>query len=340
MSNSFDPIILPPGYAYGFSGGPAFDTRITRMDGGGEQRVQIQEEPAWRWSAMRRNFGDGADVSKLVDWFLARRGALYGFLFLDAADFSTANDKRSAPSMLDQVIGFGDGATTRFRLRKQYADPGGMTARAFPRRVVPMTGTASAPVARLFDVPTGQDLTPTAAVDGAQDFGAQFFPMSQEVQLSAAPAIGEQVTWGGYFTVPARFSETTDQGFEATIEGFEADTAPFEVESIPFDDPVPLVAGGSPYGAITLASQATDFELSGRRVHLWEVEAGAPISGYLDSLDNYPTGGRHLRLVNTGGQTITVRDALGNSIGTVSGGSRADLYVKETEAGVRTPVLY
>lgn len=338
MSNSFDNVLLPPGYANGFTGGPAFDTRIVPMDSG-EQRVQVKDEPSWRWSALRRNFGDGANVRQLCDFFLARRGALYGFLFLDAADYSSNRDGSTAPTFLDQVIGFGDGTTTRFRLRKQYFDPGGMTARTFPRRVVPLTGAATAPVARLLGINTGDDLTSTFAVDGAQDLGAQVFPMSQEVLLSSAPQAGEQVTWGGYFATIARFGETTDGGLDATIAGFEADEVSFEIESIPFDDPVPLVAGGSPYGHRAYPAQTADFEMSGRDVFYHEVEANNPISGYIDSLDNYPTGGPHVWLANTGTSTITIRDLLGSPVGTVSSGSRARLLVKEDTAGNRTPVL-
>jgi len=242
---SFDCVLLPPGYAYGFSGGPVFDTRIGSTDGGGEYRVQIQDEPRWRWSALRKNFRDGADAAGLTNWFLARRGALYGFLFLDPADFSTAADHRSAPDPSDQIIGFGDGTTTRFRLRKQYPDPGGMTARAFPRRVVPLLGTASAAVARVLGLSTGVSIAPAAGGDGVVDTGAVFLQMSQEVVLSSAPTIGAQVSWGGYHVQTARFADSTDKGFEATIAGFQADEAPFEIESLPFDDPVPLVPGGS-----------------------------------------------------------------------------------------------
>lgn len=339
MANSWDNVLLPPGYAYGFTGGPAFDTRISRGDGGGETRVQVVEEPVWKWSALRKNFRDGADVSGLVDWFLARRGALYGFLFLDPADFSTRPNKKDAPTSLDQVIGFGDGTTTRFRLRKQYPDPGGMTARAFPRRLVPMLGTATAPVAKILQVDTGSSIAPIAAVDGVVDSGATFLPLSQEVVLSSAPSIGAQVTWGGYFVTPVRFGEQTDKGLEATIAGFMADEAPFEIEGLPFDDPVPLMPGGSPYGHKKLTNQTTAFELSGRDVAFWEVEANAAIPCYLDDLTSYPTGFWHLALQNIGSSTITVRDATGASVGTVASGALKLLAVKEDASGNRIPVL-
>lgn len=339
MAISFDPVLLPPGYAYGFTGGPAFDTRIVRVDGG-EQRVQVLEEPTWRWSALRRNFRNGADVSGLVDWFLARRGALYGFLWLDPADFSTAPDKRSPPTPLDQVIGFGDGVTTRFRLRKQYPDPGGMTARAFPRRVVPLLGVADASVAVILDVAPGDSIAPAAAVDGVTDGGAVFLPLTQLVQLSSAPAIGAIVTWGGYHVQPVRFADSTDKGLDATIAGFRADEAPFEIESLPFDDPVPLVPGGSPYGFVKHAHQTTDFELSARQSFYHDVEADAAISGFLDDLDNYPTGGPHLFIANTGAFTVTVRDSIGNSVGTITAGGSVWLFVREDASGNRTPSLF
>ena len=340
MSRSWDPILLPPGYAYGFAGGPAHDTRIHRLDGGGEQRVQVREEPIWRWSALRRNFRDGADVDGLRDFFLARRGALYGFQFLDPSDYSTnPNDHTGAPTALDQIIGYGDGVTRRFQLRKQYRDPGGMTARDFPRRVVPLLGTASAPVARALGIDTGDDLSPSVAVDGVIDTSAMFLPQALEVSLTTAPAIGEQVTWGGYFVVPARFSEVTDQNFEATITGFGADEASFEIESIALDDPVPLVPGGSPFGWVEDPAQTENFEVSGMTAFLHEVECQALISAFIDDLSNYPTGGPHLRIQNTGTQTLTVRDVLGVNIGTIASGGHAHLFVKEDAAGNRQPWL-
>lgn len=339
MTNSWDNVLLPPGYAYGFSGGPAHDTRIVKMDGGGEQRIQVREEPIWRWSALRKNFRD-ADVRGLRNWVLARKGALFGWLFLDPSDFSTnPNDDCGLPTALDQVIGYGDGVTTRFKLRKQYSDPGGMTARNFPRRVVALTGAATGAVARVIGRNEGDDISPAFAVDGVVDAAAVLLPMAMEVEFSSAPAIGTQLTWGGYFVVPVRFGETTDQGLDAAIKGFATDEAPFDIESIPFDDPVPLVPGGSPYGAKVLEDQVTNFEMSGRAAFFWEVEALANISAWLDDLDNYPTGGPHVLLKNTGTNTITVRDRLGVAVGTVGAGLRSELFVKEDASGNRTPSL-
>lgn len=337
MATSWDAVLLPPGYAYGFSGGPAFDTRFHRMDGYGEQRVQVVDEPLWKWQAVRKNFRNEADVDGLLRWFLARRGALYGFLFLDPRDFSTSADGRTAPSMLDQVIGFGDGVRTRFKLRKQYNDPGGMTARAFPRRVVPMTGVASESVAVVIDVEPGASLAPATAIDGVQDVGATFLPNSLEVELTAPPAIGEQVTWGGYLVTPVRFDETTDKQFDAVMAGFQNDQAAFGVESIQFDDPVPIVPGGSPYGVQSFPTETGGLEVS-RFAFLFDY-GGNGCLAYLPDLDSYPTGGPHHTFVAYGSGDITLRDQFGNSVGTIASGTKRFLFVREDASGVRTPYL-
>lgn len=337
MSHSWDPVLLPPGYAYGFTGGPSFDTRIHTMDGYGEQRVQVVDEPKWKWQAVRKNFPDDADVDGLLRWFLARRGALYGFLFLDPRDFSTAEDGRSPPTMLDQIIGYGDGTKTRFRLRKQYSDPGGMTARAFPRRVVPMTGTATAPVARVVDVEVGASMQPKAAVDGVEDASATWLPNAMEVQLSFAPEVGAQVTWGGYLVTPVRFDETTDKQFDAVMAGFRSDQASFGVESIQFDDPVPIVPGGSPYGVQSYPTETGGLEVS-RYAFLFDYGGNGCVA-YLPDLDQYPTGGPHHILVAGGSGNITLRDMFGNTVGTVTAGTKKWFFVREDNEGIRAPYL-
>lgn len=338
MGHSWDPVLLPPGYAWGFTGGPAFDTRIRRNDGFGENRVQVLDEPVWRWQALRKNFGPDADVDVLLRWFLARRGALYGFLFLDPRDFSTAADGRSAPSSLDQVIGYGDGVTTRFKLRKQYPDPGGMTGRDFPRRVVPLLGTASAAVARVIGVEPGASIDPAVAIDGSPVSPPVWFPETFEVEFGSAPAIGEQITWGGYFVTPVRFDEQTDKQFDAVMTGFASDEAAFGIESIQFDDPVPLVPGGSPYGVQTLVAGNNDLK---RFCFLVESTIVDNCTVYLPDLDNYPTGGPHHMIVAGGSGGITVRDQFGNVVGSgsLASGARRWLFVREDSEGIRAPYL-
>lgn len=311
------------------------------MDGGGEQRVQTKAEPTWRWSAMRRNFRDGADVRDLIRFFLSRRGAVYGFLFIDPMDYSTnPEDDTSAPTDADQAIGYGDGSNQRFRLYKTYRDQGGVLSRDFTRRIIPLEGAATAAEAALFGITEGDSLDAKVYVDGTEDETATFLPISGEVSFTAPPASGAAISWSGRFAVPARFSSITDASLESTIAGFQADEASFEIQSISFDDPAPISPGGNPYGYIELESQASSFEISGVRAAIWDVTPTLDISAFLDDLNNYPTGGKHLTIINrSGSKTITVYDYSRTSIGTVAAGEVRSLYVKENNTGNRAGVL-
>ena len=85
---------------------------------------------------------------------------------------------------LDQAIGTGDGATTRFQLVKRY----GSGLRDYLRSITkPVAGSVRVAVA-------GQEVT-----------GFTLDTLAGVVTLAAAPAMGAAVTAGFGFDVPARF---------------------------------------------------------------------------------------------------------------------------------------
>lgn len=349
MTNSYDPVIFPPIYSYGFSGGPAFETRVVRMDGGGEQRVQIQQEPLWRWSATRENVKaiSGADPDGVRDWFLARRGALYGFLFIDPIDYSTSEDNTSEPNVLDEIIGYGDGSTTVFPFRKTYTDPGGMTGRQFNRRIVPLTGAADAATAALLGVPVGTDLSPRVAVAGDESVSHTVSLSRGEVRFAVAPAADTVITVGCYFCVPVRFEESTDQGLDISLDSFEGSSVSFGLVSIPFDDPAPVVVGGSPYGysEVTMDSSGGVLQLDGAEAFFYKVTTNSGASAtdnrvYIPDSTNYPTGGPHFKVhVPTGGSDLTIYTSDGTVAATVAVGYMAQIFIREDDSNVRTPVV-
>jgi uncharacterized protein (TIGR02217 family) len=346
MTNSYDPVILPPIYSYGFSGGPSFDTRVIRMDGGGEQRVQIQQEPVWRWSATRENVSaiNGADPDGIRDWFLARRGALYGFLFVDPIDYSTSGSNTGTPSAADEIIGYGDGTTTVFPFRKTYSDPGGLSGRRFSRRIVPLTGSADAATAALLGVAEGTDLSPEVAVGGA----TVSHTVSQgrgEVRFATAPASGVAITAGCYFCVPVRFSESTDQGLDIQIDSFEGSSVSFEIISIPFDDPAPVVVGGSPYGyqEVSMGASGDVVQLDGNEAFFYHVTTTSATATdnkvYLPESSSYPTGGPHFRVRVSGAGSVTFYQSGGAVAATVASGDIADVFIREDSSNAREPVV-
>jgi len=91
---SFYEIQFPDNISYGSSGGPGFSTTIVGLDTGAEQRVS-------RWSKARRKYDVSygvktyQDLQDVIKFYMAVKGAAYGFRYKDWLDFTTAIDGRS-----------------------------------------------------------------------------------------------------------------------------------------------------------------------------------------------------------------------------------------------------
>jgi len=343
MIQSWDNVLLPPAYAYGFTGGPQHDTHVSRADGGGESRIQFEEDPKWRFAAMRRNFKDTAgnpqDVSELVKFIRSRRGALYGFLFVNAAEYSTHSNGRGVPTLIDQVIGFGDGVRTRFKIRVQRLASGDNTGRTSVEPVVPLHGVVNSALARLVGLPENNTFNALFAVNGtASGYSATWSPQTFEVIISPAPTAGHQVTWGGYFARPVRFSEETDQDFEASIAGFLADEAPFEVESITNDEIVMQPIGGCPFGAEQHLNIGAGLARTPGNGFLQTVSVSvSPQPFFLWDPISTPTGGPFFLIENIGGTgNLEVRDHVGTLVGTIAALTSYWLFLTEDGSGVKS----
>ena len=116
----FHDVRFPLEVGLGASGGPEFSTTIVTSVSGAEQR-----NSAWSQARMKYDAGLGvrseADLATIAAFFRARRGAAIGFRFRDRGDFSS-NGTSATPTPLDQALGIGDGAATRFALVKRYGD--------------------------------------------------------------------------------------------------------------------------------------------------------------------------------------------------------------------------
>jgi uncharacterized protein (TIGR02217 family) len=116
----FDDVRFPLVLAQGARGGPERPVEVLKLASGREVRGSS-------WAGSRRRW----DVSGAVDtldrlyeimaFFEARQGPLKAFRFRDPLDHSSARPGVDV-SALDQVLGLGDGAQTRFALRKAYGD--------------------------------------------------------------------------------------------------------------------------------------------------------------------------------------------------------------------------
>jgi uncharacterized protein (TIGR02217 family) len=196
-----------------------FPTAISRASHGGpERRTDIvvlgsgAEERNARWADSRRSWNAGYGVKSLddlhavIDFFEERRGRLIGFRWRDPLDCKSCPPE-STPTALDQPIGTGDGATAAFQLLKTYGATFAPWTRAIKK---PVDGTVLVAVAGTLQTP-GTDYTVDTAT-GLVTFG-----------LGHMPALGQLVTAGFEFDVPARFD--TDR-LEINIQGFRHGAIP------------------------------------------------------------------------------------------------------------------
>lgn len=190
---------FPFAVAIGAVGGPQRRTEIVTLVSGREERNSPWADSLRRWDA-----GPGVksldDLHTLIAFFEARRGRLHGFRFRDPIDNRSCAPS-AVPSMLDQVIGTGDGVATDFQLVKLYASGGESWARSIAK---PVDGTV------------------TVAVDGVEAAVA-VNDATGLVSFSAPPAEGAAITAGFAFDCPVRFD--TDR-LDIALDAIGAGAAP------------------------------------------------------------------------------------------------------------------
>lgn len=167
MAVAFHEVQFPIDYAGGTSGGPMYSTRVTVVDSGAEQRVQL-------WSLGRLSFEIGytdnpVGMRAIVAFFRARKGRLYGFRFRDWSDYQASHEPLVA------------GAT--MQLQKTYSDAGNTEVRAIRK---PCNDGSF----QLFD--NGSPVASTVA-------------WATGVVTPAVYTAGHAYSWSGNFDVPVRF---------------------------------------------------------------------------------------------------------------------------------------
>ncbi|URD62207.1 DUF2460 domain-containing protein [Sphingomonas sp. KRR8] len=176
---------------------PGFSTTVLTSASGHEFR-----NANWSQARLRFDAGPGVrgdeELNELITFFRARRGSAQAFRFRDPYDFSSRKMNHE-PTMLDELIGVGDGETTTFLLSKSYA--GGEVRRI--TRPVP----ASVKI----------------ALNGVEQQLNWKTESLGSIVFEQPPEAGTRITAGFLFDVPVRFA--TDQ-IEITRATFLAGEAP------------------------------------------------------------------------------------------------------------------
>lgn len=198
----FHDVRFPLQLGFGATGGPAFSTQVVMTASGAEQR-----NAEWADALLSFDAGIGvrseADLDVLLNFFRARRGQAYGFRFLDPLDNSSAGISEDIAAT-DELIGVGDGQTTRFALQKHYGI--GLEGEKQHRRI-------TRPWAE----------TVVVAVNGLAPPGGFLVADAGWIDLAQPPALGAPVTAGFRFDVPVRFAADR---LEISLAGWRAGELP------------------------------------------------------------------------------------------------------------------
>ncbi len=184
---AFHEVRFPDNISRGARGGPERRTQVVELASGDEER-----NASWANSRRRYDVAYGIrradDLAAVVAFFEARNGRLYGFRFKDWADYTSCLPSQ-VPSLSDQQIGTGDGATTAFQLVKHYASGGQTWIRTITK---PVAGSV------------------LLALDGnVQASGWSVDTTTGLVNFDTAPGSGIAITAGFEFDVPVRFDSDT-----------------------------------------------------------------------------------------------------------------------------------
>lgn len=166
----------------GARGGPEWTTQVTRLASGREFRNGSHAASRRRWD-MTGKVLNLDELERLTAFFEARQGRLFGFLFRDATDASSAV-AGAVVSPVDQPVGTGDGETDTFQLSKQYESGG-------------------AAVSRMITRPAPDSVR--IALDGAEQLGGWSLATGGAIVFDTPPVAGAVITAGFEFDVPVRF---------------------------------------------------------------------------------------------------------------------------------------
>ena len=180
---AFDDVLYPLPLGRSSEVSPEFSTSVAVTASGHERRNSL-----WSDARIHFNVGPGIrsedEMSQLIAFFRARRGAARGFRVTDPFDFSS-NGMSGQPNAADQHIGIGDGVTADFQLTKQY-------------------GTGDDPQLRTITRPRQNSIIVSINGQMTNDWTLEESGIIRFVQ---APAVDADIRAGFLFDVPARFAE-------------------------------------------------------------------------------------------------------------------------------------
>lgn len=200
---AFHEIRFPPTLSFGALGGPERRTEVVTLANGFEER-----NTPWAQSRRRYDAGLGLrsldDIGTLIAFFEARQGMLHGFRWKDWADYKSCPVSRDVGAF-DQSLGFGDGETREFTLRKTYVSGAWSSERIIAK---PVRGTV---------------LVAVAGVEQRESVAWSLDDTTGVLSFDTPPAQGAEITVGFEYDVPVRFDTDLVQ---VSVASFRAGDVP------------------------------------------------------------------------------------------------------------------
>lgn len=291
---SFHDVESPAAIQYGSLTGAGFNTIVQETSSGHEARSARQSQARHRFAPVFA-LGNQAEAAEIKTFALGRRGSLHGFRLKDWLDYTSAENGKDAPTILDQVIATGDGTTNRFQLLKTYDWTGvGEYVRTI---TLPETDTV------------------VAAVNGVQT-SAFSVSGSGLITFATAPPNGHTVEVGFEFRVPVRFEATVDQWMRLQAEAFETWTAS-DLSCIEILDEVQYPERWTAGGMRDWGEPAADISVAFNDGQLQYVAPTAAINLFLPPATYHPGGDEvfTVHVVTGSAGTVQVRADDGSTVG-------------------------
>lgn len=315
---AFHNVSLPDDIQYGSVFGFGFSTLVHPTASGHEFRVGRQAQPRHRYRPIKE-LQSSEEAMEIKEFAIGRRGALHSWRIKDWQDYTSNADGHTAPTMLDQVLGSGDGTTTQFRLVKKYDESG------------------PEPYIRPITLPVvGSVLVSVAGVSAAFTLGADGW-----VTLGSAPALGEVVAAGFEFDVPVRFDAKVDEFLALRADAYQTWGADvLEVIEVLDETEWPELwpAGGcKEWGAVS-----SDISLVPLDGELHTINQTTSINAFLPAPDELPDGYRVfvVTVLATATGTVQLRDDDGNTVGTALAAGTTRNIGLYTSSGTKRWLVY
>lgn len=311
MSSFHDTAVFPQNISYGSSGGPETSTAILQLDSGEEQRIGRRARPLRQYD-VRYGIKSEADLITLQQFYITRRGPLFGFRYFDWLDFSTDSTHVGTPTAVDVNIGTGDGTTQTFQLRKKYVDSGSTEYRPLTKPISPTVVVAV----------NGTPVTTGWSVDYTSGL----------ITFDVAPAIGDIISAGCTFHTPVRFSKEMDL-LSISIDDFKSGSLNVTLSEINDSSPglpVEFWFGGAceyPLNQSIVLSPSM-----GRVQKIEPSESGLAVR--LPNPENMPTGGPWFYVFNVSDTyTLAITTHDGTAIMTLAVNSAVECVVSVNGSG-------